>query len=698
MRERIRHIVFCLCMMAACSAQAQLHPPESRMDFIQADIQRIDKLDGKEDRKVETRDSARNALAFHAFLVLPDTIDSYIRRNFNESDKAFYRDYLFRTLRRVHGRNYYAAKFFDALFGQLYKELKGIRAGQLYPVLAANVPLSIQTIGMYKRDPATDSFLCYAARINPDWIFLNIEEFQKQPYAPHVVEYAAKYAPQMAKKYFLKNDPVMNILQASTDSAVMILLQITHDIGKKSNSYVLLDDIAKGSLTIAQADSIGSDSYACLTALMNIRKKKHPLAEYSLEQELEVQALKYVRQVNDLHNEKDEVRFRPVNKFSAEQFYTLIVYSEEEIFTSTFNGIYKRFSARLGKGDGFGFIQSMGGNRFRTFIKQCAAYGNLDVFLKTMTPDERNILLVKFAAGLDRDGTDISQAVEVADAYTSIHDTAIQAILQRTIAMELERVTAENDKKGMAIYGLLSNLFANSTLFQADWYANISDKYKLPPIDVLPSARLFESNKSCIWHMYFYDDEDGGVSFQAFLNTFRDPAWTIDEHSPLYVRISSRGGKPVEIYANRPKEEYNGQAWLEHYFDSLGITPDVLIHRGHSYYAYKTIEKTKPDTKIFVLGSCGGYHNLTNIIDRAPEVNIISSKQIGVYAVNNPILKELADTIRSGKDIDWQLLWARVDARLKGQPQYSKFLDYVPPHKNLGAIFIRAYNNLIESN
>jgi hypothetical protein len=237
-----------------------------------------------------------------------------------------------------------------------------------------------------------------------------------------------------------------------------------------------------------------------------------------------------------------------------------------------------------------------------------------------------------------------------------------------------------------------------STLFKGSWYENISDKYKLPPIDVLPSAKLFESNKSCIWHMYFYDDEDGGESFRAFLDIFRDPSWTIDERSKLFVKITSKGGKPVEIFANRPKEEYNGQAYLEHYFDSLNITPDVLIHRGHSYYAYKTIEKTKPGTKIFVLGSCGGYHNLSNIIDKAPEVNIISSKQIGTYTVNNPILKELADNVRKGTDIDWQQLWMKVDARMKGSKDYGKFQDYIPPHKNLGAIFIRAYTRLVETN
>lgn len=696
MKGVIKYILIVVCVIGMQTVSAQLHT-ESRMDFIQADIQRIDKLDGKEDRKVETGDSANDVIAQRAFFMWPDSIDNYIKTaGFKDADKKIYRDYLFRSLRRVYGRNYKRAKYFEALFTHLYKELKGIHDNKLYEVLVQNVPLSLQTIGMYRYEPVADSFLCYAAKQYPDAIFGSISEYSDRPYAQHVVDYTAKYAPHLAKKYFLVDDPILNIMRRSDDTAVKIILKITDGIGKKSNAYVLLDDLAKGKLTIRQADSIGSNNAACLTALMNIRKQKNPLAGYSLEKELEVQALKFVRQVNDLHNENDIVRFKSVDRFSPDQLYTLIVYSEEEVFTSTFNGLYKRFITKLGKRDGFEFIQSMGENKFRVFIKQCAAYGKLDSFLHTMSTEQRKILLIKFAAGLDRDGNDISQAVEVADAYTSIKDTTIQLILQQTIAMELERVTEANDKKGMAIYGLLSNLFVKSTLFKESWYGNIADKYKLPPIDILPSGKLFKDNGACIWQMYFYDDEDGDVSFRAFLDIFRDPSWTIDDRSKLFVKITSKGGKPVEIFANRPKAEYDGQAYLEHYFDSLNITPDVLIHRGHSYYAYKTIEKTKPGTKIFVLGSCGGYHNLSAIIDKSPEVNIISSKQIGVYAVNNPILKELADNIRKGTDIDWQQLWMRVDARLKHSPDYGKFLDYIPPHKNLGAIFIRAYTKLVE--
>jgi hypothetical protein len=672
--------------------------PTDRMDFIKAEIQRIDKLDGTEDGKIETRDSLKNVQSHMAYFVWPDSIDRYIRTSdFRDVDKKIYRDYLFRCLRRVSPGTYRRAAYFEELFHHLYKEVVALHDNRLPGVLKQNIKLSVQTCGIFRYEPVAESFLCFASRKEPDEIFRFTEDFAERPYAQHVIDYAAVFAPEVAKKYMLINNPVYQIMRSSQDTGVRVILKITDDIGKKSNAYVLLDPIVKGKMTIKEADSIGADPRTFFAALHEVRKQKSPLAANSLEKELQVQALKIVRQINDLHNEKAAKRFAGIDDFTPDQLYTLIVYSEEDIFTSTFDGIFKRLVGRLGSNNGFTMILFSGDNHFRTFIKQCAGYGKLDTFLRTMSPDQRNILMIKFAANLDKDENDISQAVEVADAYTSIKDPNIQRILQQTFSIELQRVSKENIKRGQIIYSLLLNLFVNSSLFGKDWYGSVSSAYKLPPLDVLPSARLFETNHKCIWQVYFYDDDDGDFSFKDFVRTFNDSLWIIEDHK-LYVKILSLNKKFVDIYANKPKAEYEGQAFLENYFDSLDIVPDVLVHRGHSYYAYKTIEKTKPQTKIFVLGSCGGYHNLSDIIDKSPEVSIISSKQIGVHTVNNPILRELADNISSGQDINWQHLWDNVDKRLKGSvPEiYDKWLDYIPPHKNLGAIFIRSYNRLIE--
>ena len=55
-----------------------------------------------------------------------------------------------------------------------------------------------------------------------------------------------------------------------------------------------------------------------------------------------------------------------------EQLYTLIVYSPEEIFTSTFNGLYKRMLEKMDTTSGFELLENNNFNRFRIFIKLCS--------------------------------------------------------------------------------------------------------------------------------------------------------------------------------------------------------------------------------------------------------------------------------------------------------------------------------------
>jgi hypothetical protein len=437
-------LIFILSLAVSGRLGAQSAPATERMDFIQSEIQRIDELDGIIDGKVEMRDSVKNILSHRAYLVWPDSIDHYIRASdFKEVDKKIYRDYLFRCLRRVHGGSYRKVAYFDELFHHLYKEIVAIHDNRLPGVLKQNVKLSIQTCGAFRYEPVAESFLCFASRKEPDEIFKNVDDFAERPYAQHVIDYTSVFAPEVAKKYMLINNPVFNIMKTSQDSAVRIILKITTDIGKKSNAYVLLDAIAKGKMTIKEADAIGASPKRFFAALHEIRRQRYPLAAYSLEREIQVQALKIVRLINDLHNEKALVRFKCVDDFTADQIYTLIVYSEEDVFTSTFDGLFKRLMAKLGTGNGFRMIQLTGDNHFRTFIKQCAGYGKLDAFLTTMTPEQRNILMIKFAANLEKDENDISQAVEVADAYTSIKEPSIQQILQQTFS----RATARIDGK-----------------------------------------------------------------------------------------------------------------------------------------------------------------------------------------------------------------------------------------------------------
>jgi hypothetical protein len=60
-------------------------------------------------------------------------------------------------------------------------------------------------------------------------------------------------------------------------------------------------------------------------------------------------------------------------------------------------------------------------------------------------------------------------------------------------------------------------------------------------------------------------------------------------------------------------------------------------------------------------------------------------------AVNTVLIQEITETIRAGKDLVWLDVWKQISIKLKNNPQFK---DYIPPYKNLGAKFIRAYNEL----
>jgi hypothetical protein len=87
------------------------------------------------------------------------------------------------------------------------------------------------------------------------------------------------------------------------------------------------------------------------------------------------------------------------------------------------------------------------------------------------------------------------------------------------------------------------------------------------------------------------------------------------------------------------------------------------------------------------MGSCGGYHLIHDILKNAPDAHIIASKQIGKTAINRPFFELLMEKVRNGSNIEWINFWKEFQQKVK----VEGFEDYIPPHKNLGALFIKAY-------
>jgi hypothetical protein len=147
----------------------------------------------------------------------------------------------------------------------------------------------------------------------------------------------------------------------------------------------------------------------------------------------------------------------------------------------------------------------------------------------------------------------------------------------------------------------------------------------------------------------------------------------------------------MEVYLIKPEFEFEGQNALKELFENNKRFPDLVVHRGHSYYVEHTINSLTNHAKVAILGSCGGYKHVSQALENAMDLQIVSTRQIGTLLVNNALIVETMETIRLGQDVVWPELWKRVRARVGGNPRFN---DYVPPHLNMGARFIKAYNSL----
>jgi hypothetical protein len=271
--------------------------------------------------------------------------------------------------------------------------------------------------------------------------------------------------------------------------------------------------------------------------------------------------------------------------------------------------------------------------------------------------------------------------------------------MRQEAAINYQRCAGNNDKNGMVVYRLEKALFESAdTTSKID----LSKELGIAPIYTVDYKSLVDDSGRVIQQVFFYGDEDkdGQNSYANFKALFANRAdWTMTENSD-WLTIKSKRGKPVWIFANKPlygetdpDEEACKKlnAWLE----ARHIKPTIFIHRGHSYHVNSTLSKLQPSARIVILGSCGGYNSLNEVLTISEDAHIISSKQVGTKTVNEPILKAINTTLNSGRNIEWLPMWKELSKQFAGQAK-DKFEDYIPPYKNLGAIFIKAYRKAME--
>ncbi|MEI8278907.1 MAG: hypothetical protein WCG87_04030 [Bacteroidota bacterium] len=535
----------------------------------------------------------------------------------------------------------------------------------------------------------------------PVLMIRRLSEYATEPFAPEIVANAAPLVPNEVFNYATSsNRALSSAVRNSKDTLVQTIVLIADRSKSPLKALPFMGNIYRKKMTLAQVDSITGNRDLFFRSLVDLKLQNDSLGSASYSDELAYRSKNYIRDMNDLHESKDEVRFKCLEGMTPQQMYYLMVYGQDEIYTSSFLGTFKRMMDSMKNMHGNELLDTIHHDKFRTFIRMCAGYNTLRSFLNSMEEDKRSKLMSDFIAGLEKGKEDdLEDAVDVADAFGSIDDTALVSFLKQQVKLNYEQSYAKKSKKGVIVYGLLATLFQGADRSENDEAAmQQSEKLGLPPINMVPYKNLVKD--SVVYEQFFFfGDEDGKSSYESFLSNFKENKgkWKISTDK-YWSTITSTVGKKVVIFANLPlkePEDEDAQNELCKHLSDTGIHPTIIVHRGHSYHLPITLDHLDEHTKIVVLGSCGGYHNLALVLDRSHDAHIISSKQVGTMSVNDPIVKAINDQLLVGNDVNWISIWKDLSNYFESKPAIrDKFNDYVPPHKNLGAIFIKAYRHL----
>jgi hypothetical protein len=530
-----------------------------------------------------------------------------------------------------------------------------------------------------------------------------MQSLTRNPYSPSadsLITYVAYSDPDKIYTYAAAGNALSRKIHSSQDPLVKVIARLsTMKTGRMY--FPFLDELYHGKLTIESISPALKDNEKYykllvttqLTYSERLSNNDVPIEHQALARKLKQKAIEiYVNEINGLHNSPDNIRFRKIQSLTPVELYYVAVMGADDIYTSSYLGVYKRIMERLKeKNPGDALLKTVHCDRFKKWIKLAAGYNTLDDFLKQMDTESATSLMKNFVKGLDKTAS-LEDAVDVADSYASISDPTLQKLILAEVQENRKQAGSERAKH---IYDLLNTIFLSKDPANN---IDITTALGINPVYNMPLAKLSDENGRVIIEQFIYGDEIGPSDFAAFLSTFRNNNWKIINKRE-WVEISSTKGKEVVIYANRPLDnkkdlDTKAQVNLNDYLYKNRLYPTIAIHRGHSYHVRSTIDQLPSSAKVVLLGSCGGYQNLSDVLNACPQAHIIATKQTGTATVTQPLINMMADDLREGKDLNWPDIWNELGRRFKEKTSKDKFEDYVPPYKNLGAIFITAYKKL----
>ena len=662
-------------------------PAQSYIDFQQ---RRIDMLDGIEDQKLANYENSE------VFFEQVDKLQEILFKQALSSDvrKQIQLGIYFSLVNFRKTSSLNSSKALSYTFLERYLFELGLNKSASF--FKANPSGAYMILPYIYTTEEAQQFLELEAQIHPQIVLKNYTLFASASYAPALLSTILHIDPISSKQYFIGRHVIYQDLSVSEDKTDSLILYIFNQTGSSSNALSLLQSIADGKITIEEANNISKvNSEEFFLKLIELAPRPNILAKHSVDKLLKTICTRKTRFINALfENHNDEQRFSSISEYSAKELYHIIAYSEEEIFTSSFNGMFKYLLEKTKQEEinTFELLESVQFNQYRTFIKMCISYGKLEDLLAQMSDINREELISKFIK-LGNEKSILKEAVSIADALGSITDSLSLYQIEESL---LTNFIQAEDEELKLVYSLLMKLYEDKTSTYKNEYFTYTNQLEVPSINEISIGELLGNDSIHTQVHCFYDDEDGNTSYQTFMSLWRNNDWNIQDYEE-FVSISSVHSIPIQILVNKPQYDYEGQKLIHQLLDEKGADIEVLVHRGHSFYVPRSLLFLRNETRIVLLGSCGGYHRVSEILNQSPFAHIISTKQIGTYTVNNPLLLAIAKQVESGGTIQWNEFWEQFSSSFQeGTYAYQKMIEYVPPHQNLGATFIQAFRKNLQ--
>lgn len=504
-----------------------------------------------------------------------------------------------------------------------------------------------------------------------------------------------------------KNPELVKAIKENRNPLIQTLLTISTEKNYK-NYLPFVGQLTEKKITLAEIDQLRAEPSKYFKRIVDIElynqqnklAGKTVLYQAPTKQYLQEYAKMFFTDVvNSLHEEPTEkARYFVFDEMRPQDLYFVITTGETELYTSSYLYTYKKLMGMFEKEKYDALFDLVYYDQYRKFLSMAGRYNTLTGFLQQM-PKQSSINIVKrLTKGLEsNDNVDLEELINVSETFPGITaDKSLSELAAQELKNNYNRNSATANQNGMKAYTLLSEMFNVVKTEQAGNRANLpaffTAYYKIP------HQSLREKDGRINEMVLFFGDEDGKTSYSSFLSNFSDAAqWSI-EKSAEWVKITSKKKYPISIYANMPLSAEDGsdikaQDALIQFLKDQQVEPRVLILRGHSYHLTNSYKYFTPSIKLGLLGSCGGYNEIKDILDKSAQAQVISTKQVGSKQVNDPMLKLINNDLLDGKDLDWVEIWSDLDKQFKSNKHlYDYFKEYVPPYKNIALLVTSLYN------